>query len=335
MKRLRSPNIINALLKNSRNAFVLSIEMHNRPIFDYRLQSVTIFLVHSWELILKAYCYKYLNDKRILQKDNDWLYQKFNQILDKIYHSKTNEFRVLKDNLKTLIDYRNLVMHSNGYENMDQLIYEFVAKSIFLYKDFIWKYFPKFELKWIEDTPILPIAFKLPYTPIDLLTNNFSSSKTSKEVLEFLDNIKLRIKSLAEDWIEESIFIRVKTDFVSWNNIKNPDLSALISNSAGISFHKENKVRFVNDKSAQPWRWLLTKEEREVKFPISTKKELTTKIREEVWNKWTKKWWIIFFSMITKELEKLHEWSEWYPEISNSWKRYSNDFYNLVIQKYE
>lgn len=335
MARKRSANIANSLIQNSRSAFILAIEMHNRPIFDYRLQSVTIFLVHSWELILKAYCYKHLNDKKVLQKDADWQYHKLNQILDKIYHSEINQFRVLRDNLKTLIDYRNLVMHSNGYENMDQLIYEFVAKSIFLYRDFIQKYFPKFELKWIEDTPILHIAFKLPHSPIDLLTNNFSSSKTSKEVLEFLDKIKVRIKDLAADGIEENIFIQVKTDFVNWNNIKNPDLSALISNSEGILFQKESKVRLVNDKSAQPIRWLLREDERNIKFPISTKKELTLKIRQEVWNKWTEKWWAIFFGKITKELERLHEWSEWYPGISNSSKRYSNDFYNFVLQKYE
>ncbi len=58
-----------SLVKNSKSAFILAIEIHNKPVCEYRLQSVVIFIIHAWELLLKAYCYKHLKDKKILQKD--------------------------------------------------------------------------------------------------------------------------------------------------------------------------------------------------------------------------------------------------------------------------
>ena len=337
MNRTRSPNIVSSLLKNSRSSFMLAIEIHNKPICDYRIQWTVIFLIHSWELILKWYTYKYLNDKKVLLKDKDNRYQQLSQIIEKIYHSDTKNFRILKESIDILNAYRNLIIHSNNYENMDQLIFELIAKSVLLYRDFIQKYFPKHDLKWIEDTYILPIAFKVPYTPLDILTGNFASVNTSKPVLEFIEYMKTRIISMSNDGIEESIFINIRTEFISGNNMKNSNIRACIVDwEEGVTFQKEIKTRLVSDKSAQPMRGLLSKEEREERFIIPTKRELTTKVRTIVGsNKWTQKWWTTFFNQITKLLESEHEWSEWYPNIGTSWKMYTNNFYELVIAKYE
>ena len=335
--RKRKPNIADSLVKKSLEAFIISIELHNKPNFAYRYQSCSILLSHSWELLLKAYSYKYLKNKNVLEKDDDWNYQTFTQILNKIFHSNSSDFRILNDTLETLNDYRNIIIHWYISEDLWQLVYEVISKCVLLYRDFVDEFFPKFSLDWIEETFILPISFKLPLTSIDILTRNYSSENTSKDVIEFIQKLNSRIERLSADWIEENIFIWIKTEFVNRNNMNNTNIVASINQNSEIAvpFQRETQVRLVNDPSIQAIRWLLTEEERLKNFPIATKKELTDIVKQRTWIKWSEKKWQIFFNRIAKELEEQTRWEHWYPNTNNWAKSYSEIFLQKILEYYE
>ncbi len=43
------------LLGKSQEAFLLSLEIYNKPTIQYRLESFCFFFPNAWELMLKAY----------------------------------------------------------------------------------------------------------------------------------------------------------------------------------------------------------------------------------------------------------------------------------------
>ena len=46
------------LLDKSQEAFILAIELFNRPTIRYRVEGCAFFLCNAWELMLKAYIAK-------------------------------------------------------------------------------------------------------------------------------------------------------------------------------------------------------------------------------------------------------------------------------------
>ena len=43
------------LIDKSKEAFVLAIEIYNKPSIKYRLEGFSFFICNAWELMLKAY----------------------------------------------------------------------------------------------------------------------------------------------------------------------------------------------------------------------------------------------------------------------------------------
>lgn len=50
-----SQNIIELLLEKSQEAFIMSVEIYNKPTIKYRVEGFSFFICNAWELMLKAY----------------------------------------------------------------------------------------------------------------------------------------------------------------------------------------------------------------------------------------------------------------------------------------
>ena len=46
---------VNALLNKSEEAYLMSIEIINKPTINYRTEGFCFFICNAWELLLKAY----------------------------------------------------------------------------------------------------------------------------------------------------------------------------------------------------------------------------------------------------------------------------------------
>ncbi|WP_223863166.1 DUF3644 domain-containing protein, partial [Enterobacter hormaechei] len=53
--------IYKGLLKRSLDAFILSLEVYNRPSLDNRVEAFCILSINAWELLLKAELIKALS----------------------------------------------------------------------------------------------------------------------------------------------------------------------------------------------------------------------------------------------------------------------------------
>ena len=54
------------LLAKSEDAFLLALEIYNKPTVDYRLESFCILFINSWELLLKAYLIEEVKNTKII-----------------------------------------------------------------------------------------------------------------------------------------------------------------------------------------------------------------------------------------------------------------------------
>lgn len=96
------------LIEKSSEAFVLAIELYNRPSIKYRVEGFSFFMCNAWELMLKA--------KLIKDRGLDAVYYKDNQdrtiTLDRCIASVfTNNKDPLRRNLEDIVRLRNTSTH--------------------------------------------------------------------------------------------------------------------------------------------------------------------------------------------------------------------------------
>ena len=96
------------LLEKSKEAFVMAIEVYNRPTVKYRVEGFAFFICNAWELMLKA---KILRDKgmeAIFYKDKPGRTKDLERCVAMVF---TNDKDPLRRNLEDIIKLRNTSTH--------------------------------------------------------------------------------------------------------------------------------------------------------------------------------------------------------------------------------
>lgn len=96
------------LLEKSKEAFVMAIEIYNKPTIKYRVEGFSFFICNAWELMLKAHMINKFGDKEIYYKDNPSRTITLENSIKKIF---TNEKGPLRLNLEKVIELRNTSTH--------------------------------------------------------------------------------------------------------------------------------------------------------------------------------------------------------------------------------
>lgn len=101
-------NLINLLLTKSKEAFILSIEIYNKPTITYRVEGFAFFICNAWELMLKAHIIKKFGEHEIYYKDNPNRTITLSECIRKIF---TNDKDPLRKNLEKIIELRDTSTH--------------------------------------------------------------------------------------------------------------------------------------------------------------------------------------------------------------------------------
>ena len=96
------------LIEKSQEAFVMAIEIYNKPTIKYRVEGFSFFICNAWELMLKAYLISKYGEDSIYYKDNSNRTISLENCLQKIF---TNEKTPLRRNLLKIIELRNTSTH--------------------------------------------------------------------------------------------------------------------------------------------------------------------------------------------------------------------------------
>lgn len=98
----------NKLLEKSKEAFVMAIEIYNKPTIKYRVEGFSFFICNAWELMLKSYMINKFGPDSIYYKDNTERTITLENCLQKVI---SNEKAPLRKNLNKIIELRNTSTH--------------------------------------------------------------------------------------------------------------------------------------------------------------------------------------------------------------------------------
>lgn len=96
------------LIEKSKEAFIIAIELYNKPTIKYRVEGFSIFICNAWELMLKAHMIDIYGDASIYYKDNPSRTLSLENCISKIF---TNKHAPINLNLEKISELRNTSTH--------------------------------------------------------------------------------------------------------------------------------------------------------------------------------------------------------------------------------
>lgn len=99
-------NLTQQLVNKSVEAFIMGLEIYNKPTIKYRIEGFSFFICNAWELMLKAEMLK--RGLSIYFKDNTDRTLSLENVIKKIYSDKNTRIRL---NLEKIIELRNISTH--------------------------------------------------------------------------------------------------------------------------------------------------------------------------------------------------------------------------------
>lgn len=99
-------NIKDKLIEKSIEAFVLGLEIYNKPTIKYRIEGFSFFICNAWELMLKAELVNRNID--LYYKDKPDRTVSLEAVIKKIYSDKNTRIRL---NLEKIVELRNISTH--------------------------------------------------------------------------------------------------------------------------------------------------------------------------------------------------------------------------------
>lgn len=243
----RGKSVTKLLLDSSEAALFAGIEIHNKPHISYRYPTSVILIINAWELVLKAYVYKFIGRKKIYENGKSGHTISFTKALiitkDHINAGKQNKsFPAVYENLMLLNDYRSANVHF--YENsLDPVIFMLISKAVLNYDEFVKKYFQK-DITRNDNLIILPVGFKLPFDPVEYLKQDYGKAHN-----DFVNTVVQTVRTLADDGIKENIVIGFDVYTASQKKIENADLIAAIDQENG-SVALTKTIRITDDPKA-------------------------------------------------------------------------------------
>lgn len=136
-------NYINALLNKSEEAYLMSIEIINKPTINYRTEGFCFFICNAWELLLKAYLINKAKDINVINyKDDSNRTIGLDECVEKIFTSTTDK---TKNNISFIRNIRNKATHLILPE-YDYVLSPAFQRCLTNYNKFFKKHFPNYNL---------------------------------------------------------------------------------------------------------------------------------------------------------------------------------------------
>lgn len=217
------------LVKKSIEAFILGLEIYNKPTIKYRVEGFSFFIVNAWELLLKA---EMINrGLSIYYKDNTDRTVSVELAVRKIYTDKNTKIRL---NLEKIIELRNISTH-------------------YITEDYEQKYVPLFqacvlnfanELRRFHHISIEDyisqnfLTITANYAPLD---NEQIKLKYSPEVAEKLIQQANEIEVLNKEYDSDKFAINIRQNLYITKKKDDADFVVSLENNS------DNKVEIIKD----------------------------------------------------------------------------------------
>ena len=177
------------LLDKSKEAFMMAIEVYNKPSIRYRVEGFSFFICNAWELMLKSYMIQKFGEQSIYYKDSPNRTLSLEVCIQKVF---TNNKDPLRLNLEKIIELRNTSTHFITEE------YEMVY--IPLFQAAVFNYIEKMqEFHSIDMTEIIPQNFLTLTVSYSALNVDAIRAKYPPEIAERLISADAALNSAIEE----------------------------------------------------------------------------------------------------------------------------------------
>ncbi|MGN1163283.1 MAG: DUF3644 domain-containing protein [Candidatus Ornithospirochaeta sp.] len=205
------------LKEKSIEAFLLSLEIINKPTIKYRLEGCVFFLCNAWELLLKA---KLINDGIDVFYPNKT--ERTLSLSDCIKEIFTNEKDPVRQNLNVIISLRNTSTHFIIPE-YEAVYFPFLAFCVKSYVDKLYSFF-SIDIKDYIKTDFLSMFVSRIQPPESEIL-----SKYGEDILAIYKKKNQEMQNYYSCDEGSSIAYRVEVNFVRINNKSKADYSFYIS----------------------------------------------------------------------------------------------------------
>ena len=177
-------NFINKLIEKSTEAFIMGLEIYNKPTIKYRVEGFSFFICNAWELMLKAKLLK--EGKSIYFSNQPNRTISLTRAIELIFTNNKNPLRI---NLETINELRNTSTHFITQE------YEMVF--IPLFQACIFNFNEKIkEFHSIDMTKFIPQNFLTLSVSMKSLNKSEFKAKYPEELSNKIFSLKKEIDSM-------------------------------------------------------------------------------------------------------------------------------------------
>lgn len=232
---MKKIELANHLVKKSIEAFVLGIEIYNKPTIKYRIEGFSFFICNAWELMLKAHIINTKGESEIYFKNSNRT-KSLDIVIEEVF---SNKHGGLRNNLKRIKELRDQSTHFITED------YEYIYAPLF--QACVLNYVEKmndFHNEKISD--YLAQNFLTLSTNINHLTENELRLKYSPEmalkIIEEQTKINDSISKFNSDFA-----IQVETKILITKNKKDADFAVCIDNNSDTKIAKATEMKDVNE----------------------------------------------------------------------------------------
>lgn len=214
------------LLNKSKEAFILGIEIYNKPTIKYRVEGFSFFICNAWELMIKSYMIKKYGENSIYYENNPGRTISLDYAIKKIF---TNDKDPLRLNLEKIIELRNTSTHyiTEEYEMVyiplfQSCVINFSEKLMEYHEFDITALIPQnfltlnISMQAIEDATIIA---KYP----EEIANKLIEKTEEIEELSIIQNDKFALKIIHQHYLvrdENKATSKVKIDNTAESSVK-------------------------------------------------------------------------------------------------------------------
>ena len=228
--------LIDKMLEKSQEAFLLAIEIYNKPTIKYRLEGFAFFICNAWELLLKSYIIKNNDMDSIYYKNKPDRTIALNECIKKVF---TNEKDPTRKNLEIIVDLRNT---STNFiiKEMENIYLPFLQANTLNYSQKLFDFFN------IDITKNIDTSF------LSLVTNNANLSDTEilskygNEIFNKYKKIKTETTNLLENEQNNKLAININLNLRVVKNVNDAQLTFAVSKNAEDSIYIVDKIKDIN-----------------------------------------------------------------------------------------
>lgn len=218
-------NIIKRLLDKSTEAFILGIEIYNKPTINYRIEGFSFFICNAWELMLKAKLIK--DGESIYYKDKPDRTLSLSDVIKKIYTDKRQPLRI---NLEKIIDLRNTSTHfiTDDYESVYA---PFFQANVLNFVEQTQRFHNK------DVTNSISQSFLTLTLRQNELTNEEIIGKYTPEMAKKLIEKRAELIELQQKFSTNDLFIPIKHEFIITRDKKSADFKVAVNRDSETRVH--------------------------------------------------------------------------------------------------